>query len=335
MKVKIFKLIFVLLIAFISPVFANSITEEMGTGGLIYVYSPDVKITKKELFISRYEIRVEYEFFNKSEKDITSIVAFPMPSVTGNPYEQNSIPSPELDNILNFSVVVDGLPITPNLEQKAYALGLDVTNILKKAKVSLLPFAQRTIKDLELLPKKATKGKYSISYLQRRGMVENIPFNNGIKEVERAIPIWTLKSSFWWKMKFRANQTIKISYSYEPSRGSSTFVTFVNEDGTKGLNYDKYKEKYCIDDAFINEVKQDMQKGVNLFETYISYVLVNPQNWYGTIDNFYLNIDKIESVNSISFCADKVKRVGLNIYEINKKDFDPEKDLHILIMRRF
>ena len=60
---------------------ANDTTAELATGGLIFTKSDDIEMRSEDLFISMKEIRVQYKFFNRSNRDLTTQVAFPMPDL--------------------------------------------------------------------------------------------------------------------------------------------------------------------------------------------------------------------------------------------------------------
>jgi len=57
---------------------ANDSSAELATGGLVFVKNPDVKMLAEDLYISTKEIRVRYKFLNKSNADVTTLVAFPL-----------------------------------------------------------------------------------------------------------------------------------------------------------------------------------------------------------------------------------------------------------------
>ena len=116
-------LLLALLIA--GPVLANDTMAEMKTGGLSYLQSPDIAMEQEDLFISPTEVRVDYVFHNTSDKDVEGVVAFPMPEITGGPDGDMALDDRESDNFLGFSVSQDGKPITPTLQQRVTAIGVD------------------------------------------------------------------------------------------------------------------------------------------------------------------------------------------------------------------
>ena len=131
------------------PALANDSTAELGTGGLILSRSDVIAMEREDLFISKDKITVDYVFRNRSDEDVETIVAFPMPDIEANPYGMVSIPQFEEDNFLGFEVTVDGKDAKPELEQKAFALGIDITDLLKQHNVPVNPVAQPVYAALE------------------------------------------------------------------------------------------------------------------------------------------------------------------------------------------
>ena len=87
---------------------ANDSTAELSTGGLVFVRNENVEMRAEDLFISAAEIRVRYRFFNRSDKDVTVHVAFPMPEVTREDTSNIAIPSDDPVNLLGRCVVRRG-----------------------------------------------------------------------------------------------------------------------------------------------------------------------------------------------------------------------------------
>ena len=63
------------------PAFANDSTGHLSAGGIVLGRSADIEMRSEDLYVSTAEVRVRYRFFNGSDKDITTLVAFPMPDV--------------------------------------------------------------------------------------------------------------------------------------------------------------------------------------------------------------------------------------------------------------
>jgi hypothetical protein len=103
-----FRLAPLLLTLLAAPAFANDTMAELKTGGLTFVRTSDVEMTKESLFISPDEVRVDYVFTNTSSKDVSGLVAFPMPVIGGDPYANVAIGDFESANYLSFTASQDG-----------------------------------------------------------------------------------------------------------------------------------------------------------------------------------------------------------------------------------
>ena len=91
---------------------ANDTTAELATGGLVFAHTPDIEMRAEDLFISTQQIRVTYRFFNHSSKDVTTLVAFPMPDITVSGSDDNiAVPTENAENILGFTTKIDGVPV--------------------------------------------------------------------------------------------------------------------------------------------------------------------------------------------------------------------------------
>ena len=65
----------------------------------------------------------------------------------------------------------------------------------------------------------------------------------------------------------------------------------------------------------------------------IEYVLKTGGNWaLGTIGEFNLTIDKGKPNNLVSFCAEGVTKTGPTRFEVHARDYNPEKNLEVLVL---
>src|SRR4051794_39519339 len=132
------------------PAAANDSSAELGTGGLTFVRNDDVEMRSEDLSISTSEVKVRYRFFNKSDKDVTILVAFPMPEIKlDGPDDNIAIPTEDPVNLLAFSTIADGRPVTTKVEQRVYALGLDRTQMLRDLAIPLAPHLQAASEALD------------------------------------------------------------------------------------------------------------------------------------------------------------------------------------------
>jgi hypothetical protein len=312
---------------------ANDSVAELGTGGIIVSRTDAVSMLSEDLSISLEKVTVNYVFKNETDKDVDAVVAFPMPDIEGTVYDRPSLPDDQSDNFLGFEVSVDGKDVKPELEQKAFAMGLDITQLLKDNNIPVNPFAEPVFKALEALPEETAQ-----DWINRGGIfIDEYDDGAGWKKVRT--PLWTLKSTYWWKSSFPANKEVKVSHRYKPSVGATSGLNFFL-DGKIDYTSSNYKSIYCIDDGFekavLKAAKESKEGYPLLMEQRLDYVLTTGGNWaLGKIADFKLTIDKGDPKNLVSFCGENVRKTGPTTFEMTAKDYYPEKDLNILILRPF
>jgi len=315
-----------------APARANDTMAELKTGGLVFVRSDAVEMESEDLYISEDEVRVDYVFRNTGGADVESIVAFPMPEIEGNPWSDVAIPDREADNMFQFTIEVDGKPFEPELERKAYAVGLDVTELLRQHNVPLNPFAEATVEAVTKLPE-AVKQDWLA-----RGMLVRESWDAGEGMQEHDVPVWSLRATYWWRAKFPRGERISVRHRYQPSVGGTVAVTFMEDGKATGESLTEYRDKYCVDDAFLKSVErraaENPDKVAPFYENWISYVLTTGANWAGPIKKFRLVIDKGAAENLVSFCGTGVRKTGETTFEMTAEDFYPQQDINVLLLKK-
>ncbi|UVC10067.1 DUF4424 domain-containing protein [Rhizobium sp. TH2] len=310
---------------------ANDTTAELKTGGLVYTRSDAVSMEEEKLYISPKEVRVDYVFRNTSDAEVETYVAFPMPDIPGGPEQNMDAGDVESDNFLGFSVTQDGADLKPSLQQRIYVGDLDMTDAINAESLPMNPQSQAAREALKKLPPE------TIEDLLTRGLVIPDIYDDGSGMKKEYVPMWTLKSAYYWKTSFPTGKDIKVSHRYRPSVGGTVATTFLDENNEpKGERFEEYKKKFCVDDSFVKLAKKSnalMRDGQPyLVENWISYVLTTGANWSGPIKKFTLIVDKGEGDNYVSFCGTDVKKTGPTTFEMTAADFYPEKDLDILLL---
>ncbi|MEW6634228.1 MAG: DUF4424 domain-containing protein [Pseudomonadota bacterium] len=327
-----FRTVLTAALAFLAaPAFANDSVAELGTGGLILSRSDAVTMESEDLYISPEKVTVDYVFRNNTDKDVDAIVAFPMPDISGDPEEMPAIPENQSDNFLGFEVTIDGVATKPQLEQKVFSLGIDISADLKAQNVPFNPFGDAAKAALAKLPQSVAK-----DWESRGIIIEDPETDNGHGGTTTYTPFWQLRSTYWWRSTFPANKQVHVSHRYKPSVGGTSSVSFYYDGKFQG-QYDAYKTRYCMDDTFENAVrkaaKADPDGYPKYFENRIAYILTTGGNWaLGNIGNFKLTIDKGNPNNLVSFCGSNVRKVGPTTFEMTAKDFYPEHDIDILLL---
>ncbi|GAB4363312.1 MAG: DUF4424 domain-containing protein [Oricola sp.] len=306
---------------------ANDTAAELGAGGLIYARSDEVSIESETLYISIDKVTVDYVFRNNAGRDVETIVAFPMPDIETGPDANISIPRFD-DNFLGFSVEADGQAIRPDLQQRAWANGIDVTDILVKAGLPVSPLAYYDDgPDLASLPQD------TLAELVEHGMVTAQYDPGEGKFVAPVDPAWSLKSAYWWRMTFPAGADVSVHHEYTPSVGGTVGVFFPDIAEIAA----DYEDRYCTDAGFVRAVRKRQEAAqargeAGYTERWLSYVLTTGANWAGFIRHFRLIVDKGSEKNLVSFCGEGVEKTGPTTFEMEKTEFWPERDLDILFI---
>ncbi|RWE13821.1 MAG: DUF4424 domain-containing protein [Mesorhizobium sp.] len=313
-----------------TPVFANDSIAELGTGGLILSRSDAVAMESEDLYISPEKVTVDYVFRNNTEKDVDAIVAFPMPDIEGDPNEMPAIPDGQSDNFLGFEVTIDGVAAKPQLEQKAFALGIDISSELTTQNVPLYPFGDAAKATLAKLPQAVAD-----DWVDRGIIIEDTADDgSGMKTVY--VPFWQLRSTYWWRSTFPANKAVHVAHRYKPSVGGTSSVSFFYDGQFQG-QYAAYKTRYCMDGTFENAIRKAAKNNPDgtpkYFENRIAYILTTGGNWAtGAIGKFKLTTDKGDPKNLVSFCGENVRKVGPTRFEMTAENFYPEHDIDILLL---
>jgi hypothetical protein len=313
---------------------ANDSTAEMAVGGLIFVRNANVEMRSEDLMISSKEIQVRYRFFNTSDKDVTVLVAFPMPEIKVEDEDENiSLPTDDPVNFLAFKTTVNGEPVTTQVDQRVLAGGIDRTQLLRSLNIPLAPHLPETGEALSKLPR-AKRDE-----LVRIGLAEIESFDGGKGTEDHLEPRWTLQTTFYWEQTFRAGVETLIEHHYQPSVGASAQTALGDSSQVDEDWYDDYRDKYCIEKDFYAAVDRARREANSTFgapfsEERIEYILQTGGNWSGPIKEFRLVIDKGDAESLVSFCGEDVRQISPTQLEMTKTDFTPDDDLAVLILKR-
>ena len=311
------------------PAAANDSMAALDTGGLVLERSAEVEMAREHLRVSPAQIAVDYVFRNRTDRDITARVAFPMPDVTGSMDFMVAVPREDA-NLLGFSVTQDGKPLQPQLEARAFAGKEEITAALTEHKVPLQPFGEATEKALAAVPDAVAAD------WEQRGIIGIDEYDAGQGWQRDRVPLWRLASAWHWQTIFPAGRQVAVAHRYTPSLGGSAGITFMDPDGKpypEGMA--DYRKRYCMDDAFIAAVGKRLAEGKRQWaEQWISYVLGTGGNWAGgRIGDFTLEVDKGSPDALVSVCADGVEKTGETTFRVHKTDFAPPPRLDVLIIR--
>lgn len=312
-----------------APALANDSEAELGLGGLVLKQSDSVSMDSEDLYISEDQVRISYKFTNHGDRDVKTIVAFPMPpqpNFDDDFFEGNYVP--DWEN-LKFRTLVDGKPVKLTINERIAVDGKDVAKRLTE-----LDLPHRWYEDytwLEALQKRPEK---ELRALASEGLIAQ---NEGGWEW---LPRWQLVTEISREQIFPAGKTISVEHSYAPQTGGSVGGGLLKQNRTgypEAMDY--YKKRWCVDDYFLrgfdrrNQAKNSNGREAYHGETWIGYILSSGANWKGPIKDFRLVVDKGSTDNLVSFCMEGVKKIGPTQFEVRRTNFEPEQDLNILIVK--
>jgi hypothetical protein len=265
-----------LFLAASGPVCANDSTAELASGGLVLMKNPSIAMRSERLEISAREIRVRYIFFNNSDRDIATTVAFPMPDIAIEGPDANiAIPTDNPENILNFSTTVDGRKVVPRVEQKVFAKRADQTETLRRLGLPLALHLRATADAFDRLPPAEWQKLLDL------GLAEIEDYDVGKGMQKHLSPRGSLKTVYYWDQNFPAHRETIVEHRYSPSVGQSAGTSLGNLEGERIA---EYRRKYCVEDSFLAAVNQarqaaQMEHGAPFIEERTVYILSTGANW--------------------------------------------------------
>jgi hypothetical protein len=330
------------------PALANDGFGGFSATGLTFGQTEAVAMEEERLFIGIDKITVDYVFRNLTDQDVTGEVIFPMPPVSvGQIIEsQWNLPEdPDQPNLVNFTATVDGQPVAVNIDRIAViepqteefwfpsslqydTPGRDVTADLARLGIPLSLNGDTVLGTLLGLDE-ATKAEVT-----DLGLAEY--YDDG--QSTFVYPKWSVALRYHWTQTFPAGKTLAVSHAYDNRAPGGLFTwSHPPEDYQQDLI-----DLYCIDEGTSKGLAKALEQPPVDGEVYsmglswnIAYILRTANSWAGPIKRFTLTIDKGETRNIVSLCADGIKKTGPTTFVMEKTDFTPERDLHILIATPF
>ena len=314
------KLAFTLLIA-ITATQANDSAGYVGTGGVEYIKNKNISMHSEDLYVSKEQIRVNYEFKNLSNKDITETILFPMPAVPSFIDSDYADTTATYDD---FQVLVNGKSIIPQLHVRTFMrpiiikdgdktladASVDTTHIFKECGISkaemMTPWTYQF--DTEVINQQL------------------LDCNN--KKLDQFIDdkddpsylFWDSQIIYSWEQTFKANTITKIKHTYTPLVGGSVY-----------LDEEQYAD-FCVD----RSTQRGFNKNGGRPYHALSYILTTGANWAKPISNFKLNVER-DPNELVSFCwkgKGKVKKIGPTTFEIKESNFVPTHDFDVAFIMK-
>lgn len=306
----------ILVTLLLSPLFCygNDSTGYVGTGGIQYLKNNNITMQSEDLFLSKKQIRVNYQFKNLTNQDITETILFPLPKID-NLFESDFAHTEEL--LKTFKIQVNGKTIQPEMHVRTFiqkdekSKPIDATEVFKQCGFTqsemLNPWSRETY-EYEVFEKKLRS-------------CSNLKLQQLLPEKHDDVILWSSQVIYSWKQTFKANAITKVQHQYAPLVG-----------GSVSLYPDEYNQQFCMDQNFKQGLKK--AKAEHAPFSAMSYILTTGANWAKPIENFKLTIER--DVNElVSFCWDgSVKKISATQFQMIKKNFKPQKDIDIIFVKK-
>ena len=307
---------------------ADDSTAELGVGGLHFTHTSAIQMTSEDLFLSTEEVRIHYVFHNRTNRDVTTRVAFPLPDITPNYYfEPVGFPNTGDPNFVNFETRADGRRVPMEAEQHARLRGTDITARGRAARLPLSPIDPHFDDAIKRLSAPERQ------QLVRAHLIEDVGGDPANPEFRA---LWTLTTIFSRMQTFPAGRDVVVEQRYRPIVGGSVGSTLLIESTDRATVAERRRmiRTYCVDDAFQRAAHEALRRSGQPYvpEQRLSYVLTTGANWAGPIGRFHLTIDKGAPGNLMSVCAPDIHRTSPTRFELERSNYTPRSNIQILIL---
>lgn len=279
-------------------------------------------------------MRVGYRFRNNSDRDIETVVAFPLPVMHIGEEGNYALPeSRDPINFIDFRVSVDNRRVEPMVEVKATQSGVDVSEVLKRHGVPLTMLGDSDAATAALLDRLRDLPDAAKRELERYGVMD---WNSsvGANNKPLASPHWETQITFYWLQTFPAGRTTEVTHRYHPVPRHFFF-------SASDLASPDMRKKYCFDQAFIDAARAALERVAKgqeegsspiLGGRELKYVLTTAGNWLGPIGTFRLTVEKPSRQALVSLCASGIRRTSPTTFELSADNYSPDSDLNLLFV---
>lgn len=306
------KIVLITSILTATSAFANDSTGYVGTGGIEYLKNKNIAMQGEDLFISKKLIKVDYQFKNLSNQDITETVLFPLPRVD-NTFESDFAHTEDL--LKSFKIQVNGKAVQPTMHVQTFiqrdekSKAIDVTELFKQC-----GFSQTEM----LNPWNRKSDEYGV-FEKKLKSCSNPKVKSILPKNPDEVINWSSQVVYSWKQTFKANSITQVKHQYKPLVG-----------GSVALYPDEYNQQFCMDSNFKKGLKK-AQSEHSPFNA-LSYILTTGANWAKPIETFKLTIER-DPGELVSFCwKGKVNKISPTQFQMVEKNFVPKQDLDVIFV---
>ena len=218
-----------------SAAFANDSTAEKAAGGLVLTRTDAIDMVSEDLYVSPQQVRVAYVFRNRTNAPIRTTVAFPMPDRNLDEMSLSDTAYPG-----QFRTLVDGQPVTMQVERRALLNGVDHTAMLAGLGIPV----QTGDPASDVL----TRALLRLRPADRQRLIAMGLAGDGGGDLH---PMWTVKETYYWEQVFPAGRDLDVRHSYSPGTGGSVAVALSFADYRNSSEGRAEQRRYCTDRAFM------------------------------------------------------------------------------------
>ncbi|ERL55350.1 DUF4424 family protein [Psychrobacter aquaticus] len=300
---------------------ANDSTGYVGTGGVEYIKNKNISMHSEDLYISKEQIRVNYEFKNLSNKDITETILFPMPAVPSFIDSDYADTNATYDD---FQVLVNGKPIIPQLHVRTFMRPI----IIKDGDKTFADTSVDTTEIFKACGINQAEMMTPWTYQFDTEVINQQLLNCSNKKLDQFVAdkddpsyiSWDSQIIYSWQQTFKANALTTVKHTYTPLVGGSVHL------GAEEFNY------FCVDEY---TARGFHDSGARPYEA-LSYILTTGANWAKPIKDFKLTVER-DPDELMSFCwkgKGKVKKIGATTFEIKESNFVPTHDFDVAFIMK-
>lgn len=304
-----------LLLAGTAPARALGPTTELASGGLVFAGLDRVRVTREDLIIGLDRIELSYVLSAADRDRVSLAIAFPLPVIDTAQLQTAELAVPAYDpsnptNFVGFWTLVDGVPVEPEVDVRALAVGhIDVTRRLLELGVPLYPFAADIAERLAMLPAEARTDLEDGSIIGEVEMVTK--------------PQWALHTVFHWRTVVTDTAPVTIQHRYKPVAGSAPWSPEIAETA---------KQKYCLSEMDAAALDRRATSGAPPTVYWVHYH--PPANaWIkGSSETFRLTIDKGRAGSIAATCTPGLRSVSETMLEVIAADRTDDSEIDVLFV---
>jgi hypothetical protein len=288
---------------------------ELAAGGLIFSGNLNLTIEQQELTIAPDAVHLNYSIRNGDAANHTITIAFPFPDVDGGTSPDVFGKEPTLENawptsVMGVVIAVDGLRPNYTIEQRAIAVGLDVTKVISDAGLPLFPHAA----DLE-------QRLVDLDPAIRTDLIER-----GILKIDDDVlsPSWTLKSTAYWRQPFPAGETLALALHYQPLTGRNAFSSGALQP---------LKTSVCVNAGLEQSIVQLASGGRAMTMVAVGYIAHPGAEALGPVGRFRLTIETSDPKSIVATCRQGLTRIGPTTSDSTATNHPMDEDFRFLFVR--